>query len=123
MHDVVVLNSGGLLMEVLQGGSNFSVGERQLICMARAILRSAKILILDEASASIDPNTDRILQETIRNQFVGCTVLAIAHRIDTIIAFDNVIVMDSGKVVEFGAPGILRKGGGAFASLCRRVNL
>lgn len=114
----------GLFTAVAFGGANFSVGERQLLCLARAILRRAQILVLDECSASIDLATDKLLQETIREAFKSATVLAIAHRIETIIGFDNVMVLKEGRMVEFGRPAELRaKEGGEFAALCERANI
>ncbi|KAK9869554.1 hypothetical protein WA026_003307 [Henosepilachna vigintioctopunctata] len=92
---------------VTGGGNNFSVGQRQLICLARALLRKNKILILDEATANVDPRTDEFIQRTIRMKFVNFTVLTIAHRLNTIMDSDKVLVMNSGRHVEFGHPHIL----------------
>jgi len=94
---------------VSDGGENFSAGQRQLMCFARALLRKSKIIIMDEATASVDSATDEKLQEMIRTRFVNQTVLCIAHRLDTILDSDRVCVMDDGKVVEFDAPEILLK--------------
>ncbi|KAI5634884.1 ABC transporter domain-containing protein [Phthorimaea operculella] len=90
--------------KVSEGGSNFSVGQRQLVCLARAILRSNKILIMDEATANVDPQTDALIQNTIRKAFASCTVITIAHRLNTIIDSDRVLVMDKGQAVEFDTP-------------------
>lgn len=92
-----------------EGGVNISVGERQMICLARAALRNNKILVLDEATANIDPQTDKFIQTTIRQKFAHCTVLTIAHRLHTIMDSDRVLVMDAGKSVEFDHPHTLLK--------------
>jgi ATP-binding cassette subfamily C (CFTR/MRP) protein 4 len=92
---------------VSEGGSNFSLGQRQLLCLARAILRSNKILVLDEATANVDPRTDFLIQNTIKKKFHKCTVLTIAHRLNTIMDSDKVLVMKSGRMMEFDHPYIL----------------
>lgn len=97
----------GLLHEVSEGGENLSVGQRQLICLARALLRKTKVLILDEATAAVDLETDDLIQKTIRTEFKDCTILTIAHRLNTIMDSDKVIVLDKGLLVEFDSPEAL----------------
>ncbi|CAH0557997.1 unnamed protein product [Brassicogethes aeneus] len=99
--------ASSLDFQVSEGGSNFSLGQRQLICLARAILRMNKVLVLDEATANVDPQTDHLIQKTIRTKFANCTVLTIAHRLNTIMDSDKVLVMESGTMVEFDHPHLL----------------
>ncbi|CAH0557999.1 unnamed protein product [Brassicogethes aeneus] len=99
--------ASSLDFQVSEGGSNFSLGQRQLICLARAILRMNKVLVLDEATANVDPQTDYLIQKTIRTKFANCTVLTIAHRLNTIMDSDKVLVMESGTMVEFDHPHLL----------------
>ncbi|XP_025202348.1 probable multidrug resistance-associated protein lethal(2)03659 isoform X2 [Melanaphis sacchari] len=101
--------SDGLNLKISEGGSNFSIGQRQLICLARAIIRNNKIIIIDEVTANIDPQTDSLIQNTIRNKFHKCTVLTIAHRLNTVIDSDKMLVMNAGTIVEFDDPYILLK--------------
>lgn len=98
---------GQLDASVDVGGNNLSVGERQLLCLSRALLRNAKVLILDEATAAVDPETETAVQNTIRNEFSKYTVLTIAHRLKTVFSCNRVIVMRHGQIIEFDAPNIL----------------
>uniref|UniRef100_A0A8C1F9V6 Multidrug resistance-associated protein 4 n=1 Tax=Cyprinus carpio carpio TaxID=630221 RepID=A0A8C1F9V6_CYPCA len=93
--------------ELAESGSNFSMGQRQLVCLARAILRKNRILIIDEATANVDPRTDELIQKTIRDKFKECTVLTIAHRLNTIIDSDRILVLDAGRIQEYDAPHVL----------------
>ncbi|XP_065206733.1 multidrug resistance-associated protein 1-like isoform X2 [Planococcus citri] len=100
---------GGLQYLIEEGGGNISYGQKQLICLARALLRKTKILILDEATASVDLETDELVQRTIRTEFVNCTVLTIAHRLNTVQDYDKILVINEGRVAEFDTPENLMK--------------
>ncbi|XP_011699214.1 PREDICTED: multidrug resistance-associated protein 1 isoform X2 [Wasmannia auropunctata] len=113
-----------LLHEVTEGGENLSVGQRQLICLARALLRKTKVLILDEATAAVDLETDDLIQTTIRQEFKDCTVLTIAHRLNTILDSDRVIVLDKGLIVEYDSPEVLlRNSASSFYSMAKDAGL
>uniref|UniRef100_A0A670Z177 Multidrug resistance-associated protein 1 n=1 Tax=Pseudonaja textilis TaxID=8673 RepID=A0A670Z177_PSETE len=112
-----------LLHECSEGGENLSVGQRQLVCLARALLRKSKILVLDEATAAVDLETDSLIQSTIRTQFEGCTVLTIAHRLNTIMDYTRVIVLEKGRIVECGAPADLIERGGIFCNMAKDAGL
>uniref|UniRef100_UPI0037E8F146 ATP-binding cassette sub-family C member 4-like n=1 Tax=Semicossyphus pulcher TaxID=241346 RepID=UPI0037E8F146 len=105
-----------------ESGSNFSVGQRQLVCLARAVLRKNRILIIDEATANVDPRTDELIQKTIRDKFRECTVLTIAHRLNTIIDSDRILVLDSGSIQELDCPfTLLQNKEGAFYKLVQQT--
>ncbi|GAA6057830.1 hypothetical protein NBRC10513_001157 [Rhodotorula toruloides] len=103
---------------VASSGSNFSQGQRQLIGLARALVRNSKVIVMDEATASLDNESDELVQRVIREEFKGCTNLTVAHRLETIIDFDRVLVLRAGKVVEFDAPSaLLDKEDGVFREM------
>lgn len=120
LKSLIQEQNGKLHCKISEGGTNFSIGEKQLLCLARALLEKNKVIILDEATANVDFATDRLIQETIRSRFRSCTVITIAHRVDTILDYDRVLVFEGGKVVEFDKPKMLLKNdAGKFAELCR----
>uniref|UniRef100_A0A8V5GBW7 Canalicular multispecific organic anion transporter 1 n=1 Tax=Melopsittacus undulatus TaxID=13146 RepID=A0A8V5GBW7_MELUD len=114
---------GRLLYVVSEGGENLSVGQRQLVCLARALLRKAKILILDEATAAVDLETDHLIQTTIRSEFADCTVLTIAHRLHTIMDSDRVMVLQAGRIVEFDSPEELLRKPGVFSMMAKDAGI
>ena len=111
---------GGLDYDVTEGGGNFSVGERQLLCLARVLLQRNKILVLDEPTAHVDPATERIIQETVRDQLKECTVITVAHRLNSIRESDKILVMRGGRAVEFGGYEQLVERDGVFAEMARK---
>lgn len=127
LKSTVITMGNGLDSKISEGGSNLSVGQRQLLCLARALLRQNKILVLDEATANVDMETDELIQRTIKTKFTSCTVITVAHRLNTIIEMDKVLVLDAGLVVEFDEPYILLSSGrkehqaGYFASMCKET--
>ncbi|KAF9167969.1 hypothetical protein DFQ26_002194 [Actinomortierella ambigua] len=116
--------NGGLGFEVAQNGDNFSVGQRSLLCLARALLRKTKILVLDEATSSVDMQTDELIQHTIRVEFKDRTILTIAHRIKTVMDYDKILVLDKGQVQEFASPAeLLRRKTSMFYGLAEQAGL
>lgn len=116
--------TAGLSYQVSEGGENLSVGQRQLICLARALLRKTKVLVLDEATAAVDLETDDLIQKTIRTEFNDCTILTIAHRLNTIMDSDRVIVLDKGEISEFASPrDLLRNERSIFYSMAKDADI
>ena len=109
-------SSEGLNTVIAEGGENLSLGQRQLICLARALMKRSKILVLDEATSSIDMKTDAQVQDTIRREFVqkGVTVITVAHRLETVLGYDRILVLDAGVPVELGRPEELLKRAGGY---------
>lgn len=99
-------------------GGNLSHGQQQLLCIARALLAHSKIIVFDEATSAVDVATDTLIQRSIREWFTDRTLIVIAHRLSTIADFDKVLVLDNGRMVEFGKPSELWERGGAFRSMC-----
>ena len=114
-------NSGtsgqGIDLAVSGRGGEFSCGERQLLSLARAIVSGAKVVVLDEATASVDSRTDGMIQQRIREHLRDCTVITVAHRLETIVDSDRILAMESGRVVEWDTPAALLEAGGFFARL------
>ncbi|XP_041433359.1 multidrug resistance-associated protein 1 isoform X2 [Xenopus laevis] len=113
----------GLSYICTEGGENLSVGQRQLVCLARALLRKTKILVLDEATAAVDLETDDLIQNTIRKEFEDCTIVTIAHRLNTIMDYTRIVVFDKGEIVEFDTPVQLLENKGLFYSMARDANI
>ena len=114
----------GLDHEITEGGDNLSVGQRQLVCLARALLRKTKVLVLDEATAAVDLETDDLIQKTIREAFAECTILTIAHRLNTILDSDRVIVLDKGLIAECDKPdNLLKDKSSIFYSMAKNAGI
>jgi len=111
----LVQNKGGLEAEL--DAEFFSHGQRQLFCLARAILRKSKVVILDEATSSVDTKSDELMQQVIRKEFRDCTIIAVAHRLDTIMDFDRIALLSAGELKEFDTPDALMNGASAFREL------
>ncbi|XP_058074510.1 ABC transporter C family member 3-like isoform X2 [Magnolia sinica] len=104
LGDEVRRKEGKLDSAVVENGENWSMGQRQLVCLGRVILKKSKVLVLDEATASVDTATDNLIQQTLRQQFFGCTVITIAHRITSVLHSDMVLLLDNGLIVEYDSP-------------------
>ncbi|CAK8532631.1 unnamed protein product [Lathyrus sativus] len=116
----VVKDKGGLDSSVVENGTNWSIGQRQLFSLGRALLKRSRILVLDEATASIDNATDLILQNTIKKEFVGCTVITVAHKIPTVMDCDMILSMSDGKLAEYDEPlKLMKREGSLFGNLVR----
>ena len=114
----------GIQHKIAEGGENLSVGQRQLICLARALLRKSKILVLDEATASVDYATDELVQKTIKKEFENCTTITIAHRLKTVIDSSKILVLDNGQLHEYDKPNrLLENPDSLFYSLAARANM
>ncbi|KAM9462879.1 ATP-binding cassette sub-family C member 3 isoform 2-T2 [Clarias gariepinus] len=123
LHKFVSNQPAKLDLECSEGGENLSVGQRQLVCLARALLRKTRILILDEATAAVDLETDDLIQSTIRTQFEDCTVFTIAHRLNTIMDYTRVLVLDKGQIAEFDTPANLIAQKGIFHGMAKDAGL
>eukprot|EP00644_Phytophthora_capsici_P019082 jgi/Phyca11/557726/estExt2_Genewise1Plus.C_PHYCAscaffold_3360001 len=120
LADTVGEWGSGLDYEVAEKGENLSVGQRQLLCIARALIRDSKVIVMDEATANVDHESDKLIQQTMKESFGGgeSTVLCIAHRLETILDSDKILVLDAGEVVEYDSPSVLLQvKGGMFQSL------
>lgn len=104
MYDKVYSLGQGLDTYVAESNNLFSVGQKQLLCLARAIIRQTKVLVLDEATANVDLETDNLIQRTLREKFKDCTVFIVAHRLATIIDADRILVLKSGELQEYSHP-------------------
>ena len=115
---------GHLDYVVCEGGGNLSVGERQLLCLARVLLEQKKVIILDEPTAHVDPSTEQTIQTVVRDQLKGCTVITVAHRLHTIWDCDKILVMEDGRAVEFdNYEELMRKQDGVFAGMAKKQGI
>lgn len=122
LAEKVNLKSEKLESVITESGRNYSVGERQLICLARALLKSSHFLVIDEATANVDNETDKQIQEILKKHFKHCSMITIAHRLNTIMDSDRIIVMDSGRIVECGSVQELVDAEGYFFKLMKFSN-
>ncbi|XP_067656381.1 multidrug resistance-associated protein 1-like [Haliotis asinina] len=124
LKEYVTSLAAGLQHECEEGGQNLSVGQRQLVCLARSLLRRTKVLILDEATAAVDMETDDLIQSTIRTAFSDCTVITIAHRLNTILDYDRILVLSAGQILEFDSPDkLLQDKKSVFYNLARDAGI
>ncbi|XP_076457523.1 multidrug resistance-associated protein 1-like isoform X2 [Babylonia areolata] len=124
LKDFVTGLNGGLLYPCGEGGRNLSVGQRQLVCLARCLLKKTKVLILDEATAAVDMETDEFIQQTVRTAFKDCTVFTIAHRINTVLDHDKILVLEAGEISEFDTPSnLLSNKASTFYGMAREAKL
>ncbi|CAK4657678.1 unnamed protein product, partial [Aphanomyces euteiches] len=120
LDDLVGSMDGKLEAILEENGENLSVGERQMLCMGRALLSESKVVVMDEATAAIDAETDAKLQKVIKTEFKDATVLTIAHRLDTVLDGDRIMVLDAGRIVQFDTPmRLIAKGQGHFFQLAK----
>jgi ATP-binding cassette subfamily C (CFTR/MRP) protein 1 len=124
LSNIVSSFEAGLDQNVSEGGRNLSVGQRQCLCLARALLRKTKILVMDEATSAMDTTTDKLIQDTLSVEFADCTIVTIAHRLNTILNYDRIMVMGEGRVLECGAPiNLLSDRSSQFFQLCEKAGL
>ncbi|EEC04259.1 ABC transporter, putative [Ixodes scapularis] len=120
LKDVVAKDPKQLLLDTGDGGSSFSVGQRQLICLVRALLRKPRLLVLDEATSQMDGDTDQLIQATLREAFAQCTQITIAHRLHTVLDHDKILVMSDGCVLEYGTvANLLSNPSSVFRNMAR----
>lgn len=117
LKDVVASKPEKLDSPVVDNGENWSVGQRQLLCLGRVMLKRSRLLFMDEATASVDSQTDAVIQKIIREEFAACTIISIAHRIPTVMDCDRVLVIDAGRAKEFDKPSNLLQRRSLFGAL------
>ena len=114
----------GLNHSISEGGENLSVGQKQLVCLARALLKDSRIIVLDEATAAVDIETDELIQKTIGEQFTNCTIITIAHRLNTVIDYDKIMVLNFGQIIEYDSPqNLLQNQNSVFYSMAKDAKL
>uniref|UniRef100_A0A6B0VFE5 Putative abc transporter c family member n=1 Tax=Ixodes ricinus TaxID=34613 RepID=A0A6B0VFE5_IXORI len=124
LKDFVASQESGLDCDIAEGGENLSAGQRQLVCLARALLRNSKVLVLDEATSSVDLETERLVKETTRAEFQSTTVITIAHKLHTVMDCDQILVLSAGEIVEQGSPAdLLKIKDGLFFKIARDAGL